>query len=130
MAKSIIIVRIDPSNRSITRLKMVCKRNAMPEVRRILRAHPGEEIGWHRLLDIEPPDDVLAAPVPLIAAGLIDASEDMLGWRLRGCAGHAGIGILFGQGPGGGMIDVPVDTNWVARRIVWSADEASGGGHG
>lgn len=145
MAKSIIIIRIDPVTRSIAKMKMPCGRDATREVRRILRAEARAQIGWHRLVDIEEkrltstvPDmrragatiKVDAGPTPLIAAGLLDVADSSSVWRLRGCEDHAGIGILFGQGSGGGMVDVPVDVAWVERRIVWTAGEDPGVDHG
>jgi hypothetical protein len=138
MAKSIVIVRIDPAARSIARMKMACGRDATREVRRILRAASGAAIGWHKLIDVEEkritskvPDmlragqtiEVDAGPTPLIAAGLLDVDKAAQIWRLRGCETHAGIGILFGQGVGGGMVDVPVDVAWIERRIIWGVDD-------
>lgn len=145
MAKSIIIIRIDPATCSIAKMKMPCGRDATRDVRRILRAASGQAIGWHVLLDIEEkrlvstvPDmkragamiNVDAGPTPLVAAGLLEVWEDAPSWRLRGCVSHAGIGILFGRGIGGGMIDVPVDVSWVERRIVWGGDAEPGKGDG
>lgn len=145
MSKTIVIIRIDPAARSVARMRMECGRDATREVRRVLRAKSGQGIGWHRLIDVEekrlikfipdPADSMLkvkidAGPTPLVAAGLFQLDPDLPGWRLRGCEGHAGIGILFGKGLGGGMVDVPVDVAWVERRIVWTTAEEGEAGHG
>lgn len=134
MNLDIIIIRIDPETRQIARMKARLGRDATGKVRQILRGAAGAKLGWRHILDIEDkrlmstvPDmkragrtiTVDAGPTPLIMAGLLDASEELPTWRLRGTEDQAGIGILFGRGVGEGMVDVPVSVEWVKKRIVW-----------
>lgn len=109
----ITIIRIDPDNRTIARMTMRAGKNAVPEVRRILRA---KTVGHYELADMAQGD---AVSTPLMVAAGTEVSEDMRGWRLKGGVDTAGIGMLFGKGPGGGMVNVPVDPAWVERMIVW-----------
>lgn len=135
----ITIIRIEPETQSIAKLRMRCGKNAVPEVRRILRATRTQRIGSHELVEIEEKRlyrkephprligvkvDVDAGPTPLVAAGVLNADEAIAKWHLKGCEQHAGIGLLFGKGIGGGMVDVPVDVAWVRARIVWLPGES------
>ncbi|MDC7810527.1 hypothetical protein [Sphingomonas koreensis] len=135
----ITIIRIDPDNQAIAKMRMRCGRNAVPEVRRILRAGRAQKIGSHELVNIEEKRlfrkephpkligvsvDVDAGPTPLVAAGVLNADEAIAKWHLKGCEDHAGIGLLFGKGIGGGMVDVPVNVAWVRSRIVWLPGES------
>lgn len=138
MSQSITIIRIDPVGRKVAKMLMKCGQNAVSEVRRILRAGRDDKIGWHKLTDIEEvrltrrephPElqgltrEVDVGPTPLVAAGKLNTDEAVAKWHLRGCEEHAGIGILFGQGLGGGMVNVPVDVAWINARIVWTDGE-------
>lgn len=140
----ITIIRIDPEAQAIAKLRMRCGKNAVPEVRRILRASRAQNIGSHPLIDVEEKRllkkephprligikiDVDAGPTPLVAAGVLNSDEAIAKWRLKGCAEHSGIGLLFGKGVGGGMVDVPVDVDWVRARIVWTEGETLEGLH-
>lgn len=137
MKLDIIIIRINPETRKIARMKARFGRDATANVRRILGGQPSAQLGWRHILDIEDkrrtstvPDmkraghtiTIDAGPTPLIMAGLLDASEDLPTWRLRGTEDQAGIGILFGRGVGEGMVDVPVSVEWVEKRIVWGSE--------
>ncbi len=128
------LIRIDPAAHSVVLMKVRIGRNATREVARMLRAPAIDRIGWRVLVEIEdkprmkPAPDPLNArrmimvpdgPTPLVAAGVLDLPDETPAWRLRGCESHAGIGLLFGQGGGGGMVDVPVDIEWVNKRILW-----------
>lgn len=139
MNLDIIVIRIDPASRTVVKMKKRFGRDATGEVRRILRGKARANLGWRTLLDIDEkrltstvPDmknpgasiEIDAGPTPLIAAGLLDADESLPTWRLRGTDDHAGIGLLFGQGKGGGMIDVPVSVEWIEKRILWGAEAA------
>jgi hypothetical protein len=134
----ITIIRIEPETQAIAKMRMRCGKNAVPEVRRILRAGRAQNIGSHQLIDVEEKRlvtkaqhpqfigmtvDVDAGPTPLVAAGVLNADESIAKWHLKGCEEHAGIGLLFGKGIGGGMVDVPVDVAWVRARIVWTPGE-------
>jgi hypothetical protein len=139
MNLDIIVIRIDPASRTVVKMKKRFGRDATSEVRRILRGKAKAPLGWRTLLDIEEkrlkstvPDmknpggkiEIDAGPTPLIAAGLLDADEGLPTWRLRGTDDHAGIGLLFGRGNGGGMVDVPVSVEWIEKRILWGAEAA------
>lgn len=139
MNLDIIVIRIDPASRTVVKMKKRFGRDATGAVRQILRGKARAPLGWRTLLDIEEkrltrtvPDmknagakiEIDAGPTPLVAAGLLEADEGLPTWRLRGTDDHAGIGLLFGQGQGGGMIDVPVSVEWVEKRILWGVDAA------
>ncbi|MBX9816162.1 MAG: hypothetical protein K2X76_15800 [Sphingomonas sp.] len=123
MNLELILIRIDPVSRTIVPMKLRIGRDATRKMRQMLGAKTGEQIGWHQLIDVEltsAKDGKPEASVPLIAAGLLDRDEGAPTWRLRGLAEHSGIGMLFGRGPGGGMVSVPVNKDWVEKRIIWS----------
>lgn len=137
MNLDIIVIRIDPAKRTIARLKKKFGRDATGDVRRLLRGAARAPLGHRILLDIDEkrlkssvPDmknagktiEVDAGPTSLIAAGLLEVEEGKPTWRLRGTDDHAGIGLLFGKGLGGGMVDVPVSVEWVRSRIIWGAE--------
>lgn len=113
MKTTIKILRIDPVRQNIVPMTMKCGKNAAREICRIVRA---KRIGSHKLLELE-------SGVPLVVASGLDVDEAMKGWRLKGSEDTAGVGILFGQGPNGGMIDVPVNVKWVQQRIAWLEGE-------
>jgi hypothetical protein len=99
------IIRVDPVHRKIAQLLM--KPSSLDAIR-VCRAAP---VGYRQLLVID--------EVPLMVAGGMDASPDNGGWRIGGSDNTAGISFLFGQGPGGGMVNVPVDQEWLEERIIW-----------
>lgn len=123
------LLRVDPVNRIVASIVFRAGKNATPEVRRVTRS---KRVGWRELLVVD------HAPVrrlnakgafemfektPLIVAGGLDVDEAMKGWRIRGGEDTAGIGLLFGQGEGGGMTDCPVDRAWLLDRIEWLEGE-------
>ncbi len=61
-----------------------------------------------------------AGPEQLFACANANAGDNLPGWRLRGGEPTAGPSILFGQGIGGGMVDVPVDLEWLRQQLVWT----------
>jgi hypothetical protein len=129
MNKSIVIIRLDPLHQTITKLRKEFGRNAMPAVRQVLRAKTSDKIGWHRLIDIDEkrlfkPDGSDGGPTSLVAAGFLNVQREQRRWQFRGCDDHAGVGFLFGQGIGGGMVDCPVDLEWVNSRIQWLEGES------
>ena len=118
MKLDLILIRIEPVTRTVVPMKLRIGRDATRKMRQMLGAKPNDQIGWHQLLDVE--------NVPLIAAGVLGRDDDVPTWRLRGASDdHSGIGMLFGRGPGGGMVDVPVSRDWVERRIVWGKEAAA-----
>jgi hypothetical protein len=114
MSNTITIIRIDPNGRKIAAMLFKCGKNAVPEVRRVLRA---VKVGHYQAAVIGKPE--AEGGIPLMVAGGLDMPDEAPAWRLRGAQDTAGIGMLFGKGPNGGMIDVPVDVAWVEREIVW-----------
>lgn len=112
MKHDLILIRVEPVTRTIVPMRLRIGRDATRKMRQMLGAKSNEQIGWRQLLDVE--------NVPLIAAGLLDREDGVPTWRLQGASeDHSGIGMLFGRGPGGGMVDAPVSREWVERRIVW-----------
>ena len=112
MKNQIRIIRIDPVRQNIVPMTIRIGKNAVGEVKRIVRA---KRVGHHKLLERD--------GVPLVVAAGLDVDEAMKGWRLKGGEDTAGVGILFGTGANGGMIDCPVDVAWVKQRIVWLEGE-------
>jgi hypothetical protein len=113
----ITIIRIDPDLRRVAAMRLRCGKNAVPEVKRICRA---KKVGHYELTRIETSDAAgNSVEVPLLVAAGLEVTEDQPGFRLRGGQDTAGVGMLFGRGDNGGMVDVPVDTDWVKREIVW-----------
>jgi len=110
--KDIVILRVDPTKDSIAPVRIRIGKNAVPEIRRICRA---KKVGWREIMDID-------GTVLVVAAGL-EVDEAMRGWRILGGEDTAGIGILFGRGAAGGMIDCPVDSAWLRSRVKWLEGE-------
>ena len=106
------MIRIDPKTQAIAKIRKKVGKDATKLVRDIVRAR---EIQAHQLINI--------GDTALIVAAAVQVEEGTHAWRIRGCEDTAGIGLLFGKGPGGGMIDCPVDIDWVNRRIVWIEPE-------
>ncbi len=111
-AGQILVIKIDPDRRTVVKMLMRCGHDATPAVRRMLKV---QDVGHYELTRIQKQH----VEIPLIVAAGTEVCEEMRGWRLRGGEDTAGIGLLFGKGPGGGMVSVPVDIAWVEREIVW-----------
>lgn len=112
MAKSVIVIRIDPAAEAIAKLALHAPRNPNIVLRNVQRMVRAPVVQAREIVDMQ--------PVPLMLAVGMDIAETMLGFRLPGMDEIAGIGILFGRGPNGGMVDVPVDVDWVRKRISWT----------
>lgn len=110
--KFINIIRIDPTKRTIAMRQLRCGKNAVPEVRKIVKAR---DLGHKRVSQMI----VDGETVPIIVAVGLNLPDEAPTWRIRGSEDTAGIGMLFGQGPGGGMVDVPVDVEWAKKMVVW-----------
>lgn len=111
MKKQVAIIRIDPYRRTIARILMESGRSAAIGNRAAKRILKATHVGFRKVMELE--------PVALAVAGRLDVTETMPGWRFAGSEDTAGISFLFGQGDGGGMTDVPVDVDWVRKRIIW-----------
>jgi len=134
---NINFIRIDPYGQTIARLRQkfgASNERVIRDIRKIVRS---EQIDLRQLQVIEEKrlikagfDVVTRQPTStdeggtplLVAAGVLHA-DNVAGWRLLGCEDTMGIGILFGQGIGGGMVDCPVDLEWVRKRIRWVPGE-------
>lgn len=135
MNLNITVIRVDPNSRIIAAIKKPFGRNATRGVAELVRA---KEISPRQLLVIEekrlysyvpqpggrPPVMKDIGGTPLVVAAGVATDEARPMWRLRGTEDTGGIGVLFGLGSGGGMIDCPVDVAWVEERIVWTAGES------
>jgi hypothetical protein len=106
--KHLTMIRIDPKNQAIAKIRKKVGKDATRLVAEIVRA---KEVQAHQLISI--------GDTALIVAAAVSVEEGTHAWRIRGCEDTAGIGLLFGKGDGGGMIDCPVDIDWVKRRIKW-----------
>lgn len=135
MPHNLLVIKVDPIKQTYTRMVISGGRSFTAPIQRVIRA---KQLGWMELCKIEenrlmgtrqkshgPGTETYdAGPTPLIVAADNQADEGTPGFRLRGGKTTAGIAILFGQGVGGGIIGVPVDTDWLKRQLVWvSADE-------
>jgi len=109
--KAYRIWRIDPAKKAIAPLALdASKKDFALTIQRLCRA---SALGHRALCDIE--------GVKLCVAADAQADEGQPGFRFRGVEGvTAGIGVLFGQGQGGGLVAAPVDKNWIARHLVWT----------
>lgn len=134
---NITFIRIDPATQAIARMRKqfgASNERVIRDIRKIVR---GDEIDLRQLLVIEEvrrlqkgfdpatrqPTTTDHGGTPLLVAAGGGKGDDCPGWRLLGCEDTMGIGILFGQGVGGGMVDCPVDLDWVRKRIRWVPGE-------
>lgn len=125
------VIRVDPKLRTFSFVALKGNRNGFAQaIRRSLRCHT---LGHRLLCKIddrrligERRDETNkivtydAGPSQLYAAANAIAVDGEPGWRLRGGETTAGPSILFGQGVGGGMVDVPVDLDWLRHQLVWT----------
>lgn len=134
---NITIIRIDPATQAIARMRQKFGSNNDRVVRDVQKLVRAKDIDLRQLQVIEETRLTKTgfSPVtreqvtedkggtPLIVAAGANKEENIVGWRLLGCEDTMGIGILFGQGIGGGMVDCPVDLEWVKRRLRWIPGE-------
>lgn len=128
MQAPLTLIRVDPTKRTVVALRKSIGSNPAG-VQRVIQnlifparnADTFPTIDARILLQIELPHDVgiFQRPVPLVVSGRAVTGEDEQAWRIKGCENTTGIGLLFGQGPNGGMVDCPVSKAWVEERIVW-----------
>lgn len=111
MKRQVSIIRIDPYRQAIARISMESGKSPAIGTRAAKRILKSDRVGFRQLVELD--------PIPLMCAGRLDVEQNMPGWRFAGSEETAGISFLFGQGPGGGMADVPVDVEWVRKRILW-----------
>lgn len=111
MASDIIVIRIDPVKRAVARLMLHAPRSPAMVLRNVKRLARAKVVQAREIVAMD--------PVPLMLAAGMDIDETMPGWAMPGLDDTAGIGILFGRGPGGGMTDVPVSIDWVRKRVRW-----------
>lgn len=127
-------IKIDPFRKHFTPI-VIPGANLQRAIQRMLKA---KQLGWFELCRIEAvrlmgtrqrengrgTETFDAGPMPLIVAGDALAEEGTPGFRFRGIGkSTAGYGLLFGQGPGGGMVNCPVDAEWLERHLVWLTPE-------
>ena len=135
MSKSQIrVIRIDPFQQRVVPMKL----EGANLYRAVCRSLKAGQLGWKELCKIEDrrlmgsrpakrggTESFDAGPTPLIVAADAAAEPDQPGFRLRGGTSTAGLAMLFGQGIGGGMVNCPVDAEWLKRHLVWlTAEEA------
>jgi hypothetical protein len=131
MPRQIRVIRVDPVKQHFTPMLIEGGRDLARPIQRAIRA---QQLGWRELCRIEETrlmgvrdkadgrgtETFDAGPTPLIVAADAMAEMGTPGFRMRGQSeSTAGISVLFGQGPGGGMIDCPVDVEWMNRHLVW-----------
>jgi hypothetical protein len=134
---NITIIRIDPATQAVARMRQKFGSNNAQVVRDVQKLVKAKDIDLRQLQVIEEKrltktgfspttrkevtEDLGGTPLVVAAGG--GKEENVVGWRLLGCEDTMGIGILFGQGVGGGMVDCPVDLEWVKRRLRWIPGE-------
>ena len=114
---SYLVWRINPDNKTIAPMLLdATKKDFALVLQRMIRA---TALGHRHLLDVD--------NTRLLVAADAEATDTICGWRIRGTSETtAGIGVLFGQGPNGGLIAAPVDRKWIERHIVWTSPEETG----
>lgn len=134
MPRSIRVIKIDPEKRIFATVALEGGNNLVRPIMRMLRA---KQLGWFELCLVEEArlmgkrqkvdsfdfETYDAGPTPLIVAADAQAEDGLPGWRLRGGKASAGRAILFGKGVGEGMINCPVDEEWLRRQLVWLTPE-------
>lgn len=134
MPRSIRVIKIDPIKKTYITMLVSGGNNLARPIQRIIGA---KQLGWReicainetRLMGIRPKahgpgtETYDAGPTPLIVTCDAVAEEGQPGWRMRGGPSTAGTAMLFGKGLNGGMIDCPVDTEWVKRHLIWLTPE-------
>lgn len=134
MPRSIRVIKIDPFKKTYVTMLISGGNSLVRPVQRTIRA---KQLGWREICSIEdtrligtrPKSDgpgaetYDAGPTPLIVTCDAQAEEGQPGWRMRGGPATAGMALLFGKGIGGGMIDCPVDAEWLKRHLVWLTAE-------
>lgn len=110
--KTYRIWRIDPAKKAIAPLMLDAgQRNFALTLQRMCRAG---QLGHNFVADV--------GDVRLCVASDAQAEEGQPGFRFRGTKPvTAGIGVLFGQGAGGGLVAAPVDREWIDRHLVWTS---------
>lgn len=134
MPRAIRIIKIDPVQQTFATIALEGGKNFSRPIARLIKAR---QLGWREICKIEeqrlmdqrpkaigPGTEFFdAGPTPLIVAADAQATDAQPGWRILGGKATAGVSVLFGQGLGGGMVNCPVDTDWLARMIVWLTPE-------
>lgn len=110
--KTYRVWRLDPARKTIASLLLNGnQRDFALTFQRFCRAR---QLGHNFIVDI--------GGVKLCVAGDAQAEEGLPGFRFRGARPMtAGIGVLFGQGEGGGLVAAPVDRAWIDRHLVWTS---------
>lgn len=117
--KLIKIIRIDPARRTIAAITMRAGKSPAVGTQEAKRIIGQKLVGFRELVAME--------PTKLMVAGRLDVTESMPGWRIPGTEDTAGVSFLFGKGEGGGMTDVPVNLDWLRKRIIWMTSEYDAG---
>lgn len=104
--------RLDPHKKAIAPLMLSRKKKDFAlTIQRMCRA---AQLGHAFLIDVD--------GVKLCVASDAQAEEGQPGFRFTGTSTvTAGIGVLFGQGAGGGLVAAPVDRAWIDRHLVWTS---------
>lgn len=132
--KNITMIRIDPFTKNVAQIrKQIGGNNAavIRQIRQLVKAPGNPDL--RKLLDIEEvrltmdghdpktrePIKIDHGPTPLLVAAPGATEDGSTGWRLLGCEDTHGIGLLFGQGVNGGIVNCPVSLDWVRQRVRW-----------
>lgn len=119
--KWVWIIRIDPTSRAIAKIKLPAGRTPTDQhAKRVVKA---DKVGMREILQMD-------GDVKLCVFGGLDLDPPQDGFKFAGTDDTFGIGFLGGKGPGGGLVDVPVDVDWVKRRIQWTRTEAEASDEG
>lgn len=133
----IAAIKIDPFRQHYTPI-LLKGSNLVQPIQRLLKA---KQLGWFELCRIDAIHQIGhrqradglgmetydGGPTPLMVAADASPEENHPGFRFRGIGqATAGHGLLFGRGLGGGMVNCPVDKDWLTRHLIWlTAEEAA-----
>lgn len=112
--KWVWIIRIDPETRAIAKIKLPAGKTPTDvHAKRVCKA---EKVGMREILR-------MTEETTLCVFGGLDLEPPQASFRFAGTDDTMGISFLGGKGPGGGLVDVPVNVEWVRKRIEWTRTE-------
>jgi len=112
--KNVRILRVDPERQTIATMHLKRANDATPQLRKLIRA---KNLGSRQIMTIN--------DASLMSIAQSDIDEGAPGWRLPGLDDTAGVTILSGMDKvTRNLISVPVDRDWLLKRIIWLGGES------